>query len=117
MRCRPSAKRSMFGSREWARDVRWDSRAAGVVNVKDDEGACGVDCVVGWSGGWRDASSEACAGSRREVSMSERVGIEVVSEGAGGGGMVVVVAARASQDAFSCSSLTFISIDSSLYRD
>jgi hypothetical protein len=47
----------------------------------------------------------ACSGSRRDVSMSDSVGVAPGCEGADGGCIVVDVAARTSQAAFSSSSL------------
>jgi hypothetical protein len=52
----------------------------------------------------------AWEGSRREVSMSDRVGVGALSGAVGGGGIDFDVAARASQAAFSSSSLPHVSI-------
>lgn len=73
----------MLGSRERESLDRWVPRASGVVNVKvADEGCAGSD-GVDW-----DCSVErmaACEGSRREASMSDRVGTGVGIDGGGGG--------------------------------
>lgn len=64
----------------------------------DDElvGLGGCDCC------WRAARIEACAGSRREASMSDSVGVAVRIDGAGGR---FDKDARDSQAAFSSSRL------------
>jgi len=88
----------MCGSRELARESRCDCSVVGDVNVKADVGGCGCE----------DCSSEsmaACAGSRREVSMSDSVGAASGIEGAGGGGVAFDDEAIASHAAFSSSRL------------
>ena len=88
----------MCGSRELASESRCDCSVMGDVNVNADVGGCGCD----------DCSAEsmaACAGSRREVSMSEKLGAESGIEGAGGGGMAFNDEAMASHAAFSSSRL------------
>lgn len=105
--CTPSANKSMFGSSECASAERCVWSAVEDVNVKADVGglicrsviACDCGC-----GSWRDARRAACAGSRNEVSISERERVPD-NEGAGGGGMVAEDLARASQAAFSSSRL------------
>lgn len=86
------------------------------MNVNADAGG-DADSVVDWDGDdgegfcWpararcSEASMSACEGSRREASISLSAGLGVCIVGGGGGGMQVDDEARASQAAFSSSSL------------
>lgn len=94
--------------------MRCVCRAVGVVNVNavergggccagsdDDEGCC---CCC-WCGCWSEESREACDGSRREVSISARLGIGVCIDGGGGCDVRFEEEAKASQADFSSSRL------------
>lgn len=92
----------MVGSSDCARCERCVCRAVGDVNVN-------VEVEGGWVSGcgggcWRDERMAACVGSRRDVSMSDKVGGELLIESVGGC-FAVVVDASASQAAFSSSRL------------
>jgi len=78
--------------------VRCDCSAVGEVNVNADVGGCICD-------DWREESMAAWAGSRRDVSISDSVGVDVGIEGAGGGALVFEADAMASHAAFSSSRL------------
>jgi hypothetical protein len=105
--CTPSAKRSMCGSSDSLSLVRCDCKAAGVVKVNADwSGWCCDSWSAGRCGNWSAESMAACSGSRIELSISETRGSGMCVAGAGGGGLDDEDDAKASQAAFSSSSLS-----------